>query len=346
MKMEIRRVHLVTRTAIVALSIGAAWRGVTIQGADRPHVHFLATGGTISGGTQPLDAAGLKALVPALSDVATITVEDVTRIGSSRMTPEIQFRLASRINELFAQDAALAGVVVSHGTDTLEETAFLVDLLVKDERPVVFAAAQRPPRERDSDGPRNLLNAFRIAASRTVRGTGVLVTLNDEIHAARDVRKTHAIALEAFQSPWSGPVGYVDGERVVLKRRPAGRVVIPASQVEPNVDLITLTAGTDGHLIAASVNAGAKGIVVEVFGRGNVPPAVMDAVKAARARGVVVVFTTRTLGGRVEVDETARALGVIGGEDLDGLKARMLLVAALGAKADVATIQRWIEELK
>jgi len=312
---------------------------------ELPRVHFLATGGTISGGQQPLDAAGLKALVPELSQVATVTLEDIARIGSSRMTPEVQFRLASRINELFAGDAALAGIVVSHGTDTLEETAFLVDLLVKDERPVVFAAAQRPPRETDSDGPRNLLNAFRIASSPSVRAAGVLVTLNDEIHAARDVRKTHSVALDAFQSPWSGPLGYVDGARVVLKRRPIARVTIPASTVEPNVDLIALTAGSDGHLIRAAVDTGAKGIVVEVFGRGNVPPAAMDAVKAARARGVAVVFTTRTRGGRVEVDETARALGVISGEDLDGLKARVLLIVALGAKADGPTIQKWIEQL-
>src|SRR5207249_3385338 len=145
-------------------------------------------------------------LVPGVSQVATVTLEDVTRIGSSRMTPEIQFRLASRINELFAADTALAGIVVSHGTDTLEETAFLVDLVVKDERPVVFAAAQRPPRETDSDGPRNLLNAFRIAASPAIRGAGVLVTLNDEIHASRYVRETHAVAREASPSCWAGRV--------------------------------------------------------------------------------------------------------------------------------------------
>jgi L-asparaginase len=331
---------------LVAAAAAVSAAGVSRAApAELPRVHLLATGGTISGGQEPLDAAGLKALVPGLSQVATVTLEDIARIGSSRMTPEIQFRLASRINELFAGDSALAGIVVSHGTDTLEETAFLVDLVVKDDRPVVFAAAQRPPRETDSDGPRNLLNAFRIAASPSVRGAGALVTLNDEIHGARDVRKTHAIAVEAFQSPWSGPLGYVDGSRVVLRRRPATRVTIPTAAVEPRVDLITLTAGSDGHLIQAAVDAGAKGLVVEVFGRGNVPPVVMDAVKAARARGVAVVFTTRTRGGRVEIDETARGLGVISGEDLDGLKARMLLVVALGAKADGPAIQKWIDQL-
>lgn len=312
--------------------------------AELPHVHLLATGGTISGGQQPLDAAGLARLIPGVQQVATVTMEDVTRIGSSRMTPDLQFRLAARVNELF-KDPALAGIVITHGTDTLEETAFLVDLLVTADRPVVFAAAQRPPRQVDTDGPRNLLNAFRIAASPRARGLGVLVTLNDEIHSARYVRKTHAIAVEAFQSPGAGPIGHVDGDHVMLVRGTAPRVTIGASRVEPNVDLITLTAGSDGHLIRAAIAAGVKGLVLEVFGRGNVPPAVMDAVKAARDQHVTVMFTTRTRGGRVEIDSRARELGVIGGEDLDGLKARVLLIVALGAGADGPAIQHWVDQL-
>src|SRR5439155_10415650 len=138
---------------------------------------------------------------------------------------------------------------------------------------------------------------------------------------------------------------FVDGDRVAMTRRPIAHVTIAAARVEPNVDLITLAAGSDGHLIRAAADAGAKGIVVEVFGRGNVPPAVMDAVKAARERGIAVLFTTRTRGGRVEIDDAARKLGVVAGEDLDGLKARMLLVAALGAGADGPTIQKWVEQV-
>ena len=315
------------------------------QPAELPHVHLLATGGTISGGDRPLDAAGLAALIPGVARIARVTMEDVSQIGSSRMTPELQFRLASRVNALFAGDSRLAGIVVTHGTDTLEETAFLLDLLVRGDRPVVFAAAQRPPRETDTDGPRNLLNAVRIAAAPAARGKGVLVTLNDEIHSARYVRKTHAIAVEAFQSPGAGPLGYVDGERVLLTRAPQARVTIEATRVEPRVDLLTLVAGSDGHLIDASAGAGARGIVIEVFGRGNVPPAVMDAVARARQKNIIVVFTTRTRGGRVEVADDARKLGVIGGEDLDGLKARMLLVAALGAGSDPATMQGYFNRL-
>lgn len=328
-------------TAAAALAVT-----LVAHAADKPHVHLIATGGTISGGRQgPLDAAGLEALAPAASEIAEVSQEDFTRIGSSRMTPELEFKLALRINDLFAHDSGLAGIVVTHGTDSLEETAFLVDLLVKDDRPVVFAAAQRPPRAADTDGPRNLANAFRVAASPQARGMGVLVTLNDQIDSARYVRKTHAIAVDAFQSPWVGPVGYVDDGRVVLTRRPLARVTIETARVEPRVDLITLVAGSDGHLIRAATAAGARGIVVETFGRGNVPPGPMEAVKEARDKNVTILFTTRTRGGRVEINDDARKLGVIGGEDLDGLKARMLLVAALGAGKTAREIQDLVYRL-
>ena len=311
-----------------------------------PHVHLLATGGTIAGGSgKNLDARELAQLVPGLSEVASLTLEDFTSLGSSRMTPEIQLKLAKRVNELFDGDTSLASIVITHGTDSLEETAFFVDLLLAHERPVVFAAAQRPPREVDSDGPRNLLNALRIATSPGARGMGVLVTLNNEIHAARDVRKTHAVALDAFKSPEAGPVGYVDGQSVHFMRTPLRRVRLKTESVEPRVDLLTLVAGADGRLVRAAVETGARGIVLEVFGRGNVPPPVMDQVRYAREKDAVVVFTTRTRGGRVEISQEARDMGVISGEDLDGIKARTLLVVALGHTKDLARIQSYFEEL-
>lgn len=311
-----------------------------------PRVHLITTGGTIAGGASgSLRADDFVKLVPGIASVARLSSEDFISVGSSRMTPEIQFKLATRINEVFRTDPTLAGIVVTHGTDSLEETAFLVDLIVPRGRPVVFAAAQRPPRETDTDGPRNLLNGVRIAAAPAAREAGVLVTLNDEIHSARDVRKTHAIAVDAFKSPWLGPMGYVDGGNVYVMHRPERHVTLKTPGVEPRVDLISLVAGSDGHLERAAVAAGAKGLVLEVFGRGNVPPAVMDAVKEARARGVAVVFTTRTRGGRVEVQEDARALGVVSGEDVDGLKARMLLVAALPITSDPSMLQGYFTAL-
>jgi L-asparaginase len=266
--------------------------------------------------------------------VAEVSVEDFSNIGSSRMTPELQLRLAQRVRSLFQERPELSGIVVTHGTDSLEETAFLLDLVVPTGKPVVFAAAQRPPREGDSDGPRNLLNAVRIAAHPGMSGLGVLVTLNDEIHAARDVRKTHSIALNAFVSPWVGPIGQVDSERVFLYHRPARHLTIDTTRVEARVDLVTLYAGSDGSAIRQAAASGARGLVVEVFGRGNLPPEAMEAVGEARSRGVVVVFASRTGGGRVELGEDERRVGVVSAEDLDGLKARIVLVVALGAGAN------------
>jgi L-asparaginase len=338
------------RLALLLVAVAAFAQGRAAgAAAGPPRVALLATGGTIAGGgSGRLDGKALVAAIPGLGEVATVDVEDFANLPSSQMTPQLQVRLAARIRERFAKEPGLAGIVVTHGTDSLEETAFVCDLLTGDEqRPVVFAAAQRPPREPDSDGPRNLLNAFRIAASPAARGLGVLVTLNSEIHAARDVRKTHATALDAFKSPEYGPIGYVDGAHVVIGRKPARRLALPAGSMETNADveLITLAAGSDGRLVRAAVAAGARGLVLEVFGRGNVPPAVMQAVADARRQGVVVAFTTRTRGGRVELGEDAAALGVLNGQDLDGFKARLLLILALGHSSDTATLQSYFDRL-
>lgn len=342
--------HLVLVLGPLALGL-PAHPAIAAAANDLPQVHLLGTGGTISGGaTGSLRARDLAELVPGLASIANVSVEDFSNIGSSRMTPELQFRLAERVRAVFKERPELSGIVITHGTDSLEETAFFVDLLVPAGKPVVFTAAQRPPRESDSDGPRNLANAIRIAASPRMRGLGVLVTLNDEIHGARDVRKTHAILVNAFVSPWGGPLGQVDDGQVYLFYRPARRLELEAPRVEPRVDLVRLYTGSDGSAVRQAVQSGSRGIVVEVFGRGNAPPPVMDAVTEARAKDVVVVFTTRTGGGRVELDEEARRAGVLSGEDLDGLKARIVLIVALGAmesdsKVDLDRIASYYRKL-
>lgn len=301
-------------------------------GQSLPEVHLIGTGGTISGGAGgPLNAADLRAALPGLEEVATVTTEDYVRIGSSRMTPEVQFGLGARVAEVFAERPALAGVVITHGTDSLEETAFLLDLLLPAGRPVVFAAAQRPPRFDDTDGPRNLLDAIRVASSPRARRLGVLVCLNSQIHAAREVKKTHSIALHAFDSPDTGPIGLVDDGEVWLFSTPRRRVHLPAAAAEARVELVRLTAGGGAASIRGAISEGARGLVVETFGRGNVPPPAMEAVEAALAAGAVVVFTTRTGAGRVALPDRLIRAGILSGEDLDGLKARMLLIAALGA---------------
>ena len=320
--------------------------GVPGLAADKPRVHLISTGGTIAGGPAgPLNAANLLDRAPEIAKIADMTFEDFSNIDSSRMTPELQLKLGKRVREILAKDKTLAGVVITHGTDSLEESAFVLDLLVDSDRPVVFAAAQRPPREADSDGPRNLLNAVRVATAPVSRGMGVVVALNGEINGAHDVRKTHSIALDTFRSPGVGPLGYIDGEAVIFTARPARRVIIAAEAVEPKVDLLTLVAGSDARLIDAAVASGARGLVIETFGRGNVPEGAMEAVARARKASIPVVFTTRTRGGRVEVDAQAKALGVIGAEDLDGLKARMVLVLTLPITRDPAVLQGYYNRL-
>ena len=316
---------------MAGVGLAALLPSVVVAAQPLPQVHLIGTGGTISGGAAgPLNAADLRAALPGLAEVASVTTEDYLRVGSSRMTPELQHGLAARVAEVFAERPALAGIVITHGTDSLEETAFLLDLLLPAGRPVVFAAAQRPPRFEDTDGPRNLLDAIRLAASPRARDLGVLVVLNSQIHAAREVEKTHSIALHAFASPDTGPAGMVDDGELWLFSTPRRRVHLPAAAVEPRVELVRLTAGGGAGPVRAAVEQGVRGLVIETFGRGNVPPPAMEAIEAAMAAGVLVVFTTRTGGGRVVLPERLLQLGVVSGEDLDGLKARMLLVAAPG----------------
>lgn len=316
-----------------------------LHAQELPRVHILATGGTIaSTGNGLLTAADLTAAVPELAQIARITVEDFVTIPSSRMTPEIQFQLAQRVNELLASDD-IAGVVITHGTDSLEETAFFLDLLINNEKPVVFTAAQRPPSRVDTDGPRNLFNAVTIAANETAKDLGVTLTLNDEIHAARYARKTHTTALDAFQSIGAGPLGYIDEEQIHIQLKLAQRVHLTPTSIESRVDLIRLVAGSNGHLIKAAVEAGARGLVVEVFGRGNVPPDAIAEIEAAIENDVTVVIVSRTGGGRVILYSWAEELGVISGENLDGLKARMVLIAALGQQLDSEAIQTIYRQL-
>ncbi len=313
--------------------------------AQLPQIHILATGGTIaSTESGMLTAEELISAVPELADVASISVENFSSIGSSRMTPELQLRLAQRVNELFAEEE-IAGVVITHGTDSLEETAFFVDLLVADSRPVVFTAAQRSPRRVDTDGPRNLLNAALIVADDRSVDRGVMITLNDDIHTARFARKTHTTAVEAFQSVGSGKMGSLDEQHVYFTASKPPRINLKTTEVNSRVDLIRLVAGSDGTLVRAAVAAGARGIVLEVFGRGNVPPLVTEALREAVAAGVIVVFTSRTGDGRIVIYPEFSELGIVNGENLDGLKARMLLIAALGQSSSRDEIQDFFTSL-
>lgn len=323
----------------------------TIAVAETPRVLVIGTGGTISGGVDPatgqaksLTAKDLVALVPTLKGKVEIEEEDFSRIGSSSMTPELQFKLAQRVKDVLRTRKDLVGIVITHGTDSLEETAYVLELIVDDSRPVVFAAAQRPPSVPDSDGPRNLEDAIRTAISPQAGSKGVMVVLNEDINSAKYVTKSHSIAVESFRSGKKGMLGAIDNGKVIFYNTPLNRLTIPANAVEPRVDLVRLVAGDQGKFINYAVETKAAGVVVEAFGRGNMPAPVVDAVRKARQAGLIVVIVSRTQEGRVEIADDLLKAGVIEGEDLDGLKARILLALALGATRDTAAIQKWFRQ--
>jgi L-asparaginase len=318
----------------------------------------LATGGTIASrqnitqGTSLPSLSGneLVAAVPALQKWAKIQTEQVATVGSRDMTPAIWLKLAARANEVLARPE-VAGVVVTHGTDTLEETAFFLDLTVKGNKPVVIVASQRPASDSDSDGPRNLLDAVRVAASAEAVGKGVMVVLNGQINAARDVTKTHTSQVETFRSLEFGELGIVDAETVRFYRAPLRRQLISIPARLPRVEIVYSYAGADGRLIRAlAKEPDLGGIVVAGVGLGNLPEGVADAVIEARKAGVPIVIGTRVLSGRVFSlgDGKSSAIGLqkIGcvlADNLNPQKARVLLMLGLTVTKEPAALQKYFD---
>jgi L-asparaginase len=313
-------------------------------------VVVVSTGGTIA--SRPDEATGK--LVPALSpddllatlawlDAPPLEVDDFAQVPSWDVFGETAFALAARVEEHLRRDD-VDGVVVTHGTDTMEETVYLVDRVVESEKPVVLTGAQRTADARDADGPRNLRDAIAVAASPEARGRGALIAFAGELHAAREVRKVHTSALAAFASPGYGPIGHVDGDRIVFRRRPERRPALrPTGSTDITVDLIRLYAGSDDRFLRLSVDSGARAIVLEATGRGNATARVVAAVRDATEAGVPVVVCSRCVGGRVEPlygrgggRDLAEAGALFAG-DLAGPKARVLLQVALAAGVDPAT---------
>ncbi|MDR1776268.1 MAG: asparaginase [Desulfovibrio sp.] len=313
-------------------------------------VVLLTTGGTIAMRHDP-DAGGLvpdiggSAARPFPENVCPLDVREFSNIPSPQMTPGRMHALALRVEEELARGDVM-GVVIAHGTDTLEETAYFLDLFVDSPKPVCLTAAMRGAEEISPDGPKNLLCAVRTAAAREAEGMGTLVVMNEEIHAAREVTKTHSANPKTFASPFWGPLGYVDADRVIFRRAPVKPLKIRPPRIEDNVHLIKLAAGSDDFFFRCLVEKkAAAGIVVEGFGRGNVPPRAFDGMKLAIENGIPVVLTTRCPGGRVldiyayegGVSQQLKA-GVILGGEISGPKARIKLILALGETRDPARI--------
>ncbi|KAF1026878.1 MAG: L-asparaginase [Burkholderia plantarii] len=320
-----------------------------------PRIAVLATGGTIAGAApDAANTAGYQAgalgvgflldAVPALARVARIEGEQIASIDSKDLDPALWGTLVQRIEALVA-DPGLDGVVITHGTDTLEETAYLLHLAVKTDKPVVLTAAMRPATALSSDGPLNLLNAVVVAGSEAARGQGVLVAFNNKIHGARDVVKTSTFAVDAFQSPELGVLGWVQDGRVEFARRVvrphtgASRFTVPAAW--PAVEIVTSYAGVSGVLVQALVAAGVKGIVVAGTGNGSIHVALQDALAAAVRQGVAVVRASRVGSGHVMRNGAANddALGFVSAGSLNPFKARVLLMLALAAGVAAADLQ-------
>ena len=304
----------------------------------------LTTGGTIamradtpaSGAVPVLAGADFLSAVP--EGVAEVRAEGFSNLPSAHFTIEQIWNLSRRVAALAAEDA-VDGVIVTHGTDTLEESAYLCDITVDSPKPIVFTGAMRTVSDVGSEGLANLAAAVRVAASDDARGLGTLVVFNDEIHAAREVTKTHATALDTFQSPEFGALGRVDYGGTFIARRPTRREFIPATRLEPNVHLLKLVVGmSDGLLEYLVETVGARGIVLETLGGGRVPPWWLPTIKRAVKGDCAIVVTSRTGAGRT-VDRYGYAgahrdlvqIGCWFADGLNGQKARIKLMAALGA---------------
>lgn len=319
---------------------------------DLPRVRVIATGGTIAGqGTGgQLTGAQLIDAVPGLAAVADIEVEEFSRVGSSAMTPDHWLRLSARVNEIFAADEDLAGVIITHGTDTMEETAYFLHLTVNDERPVVMVGSMRVSTAVSADGPANLLSGARVAVSPAARGRGTLVVLNDEIHSARDVRKTDNNRVDTFASSEWGALGIVDADRVLFRRTIDTRHTVsselrlrPGVTDLPTVAIVADFAGNDGSVLRMWGDAGVAGVVVQAFGGGRASPDVWRAAVELAEAGIPVVMASRVPEGRVMGSAEAVDRGILAAGDLPPHKVRILMMLALLEDRAAAEFQRLLD---
>jgi L-asparaginase len=311
----------------------------------KPRVAIFFTGGTISmsidptmGGASPaLSGEEIVAQVNGLKEIADFEIINFARLPGPHVTPSIMLELAHAVR-LVLQRENIDGVVITHGTDTLDETAYFLDLILQSVKPVVFVGAMRNSSELSWDGPANLIAAVRVATTVEARGLGVLVAMSEEIIAAREVIKTHTESVDTFQSRDYGPIGLIDKDRIIIARRTTDQEYIQTDNIELAVETIKMVSGGDGKFIDYAIAQGVRGLVLEAFGRGNVPPGYLGAIDRAAKTGIPIVLTSRCSRGRTldayayeGAGKTLTRLGVILGGVLPSHKARIKLILALGA---------------
>ncbi|MGL5675001.1 MAG: asparaginase [Cellulosilyticaceae bacterium] len=324
---------------------------------QKPKVCIIFTGGTISMTVDPelgaaiptLSGEQILSMVANIDRLADIEVVNFSEIPGPHMTFEKLIELKSTIKKTLDRED-ITGVIVTHGTDTLEETAYFLDLTIRHHKPVVVVGAMRSSSELGYDGSSNLAAAVCTAISPKAVDKGVLVVLNNEVNIASEVTKTNTLSLNTFQSPY-GPLGIIDTNDLIIYRNIAYRQHVNTSKVERQVDLIKSVLDMDDRFIRLAVDSGAKGIVVEAMGRGNLPLKVLEGVKYALEKGVVVVIVSRCNSGRVFESYGYKGggkelsdLGAIMGGEMRGPKARIKLMLALSKTSDISEIRKLFSE--
>ncbi len=321
-------------------------------------VAVVFNGGTISMKVDPrikaavpgLTGEEIMSMVTGIENYADIESYTFSSLPGPHMTPEIMLELSRYIQNLLDRED-IDGVVVTHGTDSLEETAFLVDLTINSSKPVVFTGSMRSSSELGYDGPSNLAAAICTAISEEAQQRGVLVCLNGELNCASEVTKANSMSLNAFRTPNFGPIGIVDNNKVIFYRNSVEKQWIPIDKITASVSLIKCVAGMDSRFINFCLDQGDKGIIIEAMGRGNIPPLMVDGIKKAMENGTAVVIVSRCFEGRVFDSygyhgggKELRNLGVIFGDNLPGQKARIKLLVALSHTEDMDEVRQIFEK--
>ncbi len=289
-------------------------------------------------------------IIPEAKGLANLSLLEYGKYPGPHITPEIMFDLSKKINKQI-NNSNIDGIIITHGTDTLEETAYFLDLTLKTEKPIVMIGSMKTSSEPDWDGPRNLLDAIHICNNDNSKNLGVLVCLNGEINAASEVTKTHTEDIETFHSLDFGSLGFVEKGRVIYNRLPRKRETIITEKINSNVDLIKVYAGMDHKFFKYSAESGAEGVVVEAMGVGNVPPAAFEGIKYITEKGIPVVLVSRCPAGETldiygypGAGKWLKQAGVIFADYLNGQKARIKLIISLGLTKEIKELRKIFEE--